>query len=455
MKVMAANSTFSDVLTLIETTITDFVNTVQAAINTAPTGAVQSGIDFGALESANGLFLQLGGDTIQVFAQDYEAIITEVLAAATLASSIVGNIESAISIGVDAGGKAGFAVAAAAATADTVTSVLAQAQAAATATLNAFTTYYAALTNPTPSTNPNSVQLSTSPNLPSGNELQVLGGYILFQQQINNYLNSLPTTVGAANESNAGVIALLQNLITAENNLTTLLGEIQTNMTYEQASALTGLNVQLVYNAGAILGDADLVAVTFALWALEGLTGTPASVTIAGAYTVPIPAGTKYMDIVLIGGAGAGGGYDTPGSGTGGDGEATTATPTGGSTLTANGGTGGASSTTALASAGASAGTEFFDGRTYTGGTGGALGYSSAGGTGGAPGGAGGGGASALIIGGQGGTAGEWAEQTLAVTAEMTEITGTVGAGGTGGASSSTEPGGAGAPGAAYFYFYS
>lgn len=381
-------------------------------------------------------------------------MITEVLAAATLASSIAGNIETAISIGVDAG-KPGFAVAAAAATADTVTSVLAQAQAAAAATLNAFTTYYAALTNPTPSTNPDSVQLSTSPNLPSGNELQVLGGYILFQQQINDYLNSLPTTVGAANESNAGVIGLLQNLITAENNLMTLLDEIETNMTYEQASALTGLNVQLVYNAGAILGDADLVAVTFALWALEGLTGTPASVTTAGAYTVPIPAGTKYMDIVLIGGAGAGGGYDTPGSGTGGDGEATTATPTGGSTLTANGGTGGASSQTALASAGASAGTEFFDGRTYTGGTGGALGYSSAGANGTAPGGGGGGGASALIIGGQGGTAGEWAEQTLAVTAEMTEITGTVGAGGTGGASSSTEPGGNGAPGAAYFYFYS
>lgn len=446
---MAADSIFSSVLTLIETTITDFVNTVQAALNTAPTGAVQSGIDFGALESANGLFLQLGGDTIQVFAQDFEAIITEVLAAATLATSIVSDIESAISIGVAAGGKAGFAVASAADTTDTVTSVLAEAQAAATAALTAYTTYYTGLTTP----NPN--QLSTSPNLPSGNELQVLGGYILFQQQINAYLNSLPTTVGAANESNAGVIALLQNLITVENNLVTLLDEIETNMTYEQASALTGLNVQLVYYAGTILGDADLVAVTFALWALEGLTGTPASVTTAGPYTVPIPAGTKYMDIVLIGGAGAGGGYNVAGSGTGGDGEATTATPTGGSTLTANGGTGGASSQTALASAGASAGTEFFDGRTYTGGTGGALGYSSVGGNGTAPGGAGGGGASSLIIGGQGGTAGEWAEQTLAVTADMTEITGTVGAGGTGGASSSTELGGNGAPGAAYFYFYS
>ncbi|MBS9534062.1 hypothetical protein KIH27_10750 [Mycobacterium sp. M1] len=432
----------SDAFTLFDNTITAAVNTARALVNTAPTGGVQSGIDFGALGSADLYFLQVGGDVGQVFAQDFEAVIMEVLTAGILASSIVTNIESGIAIGA-AAPKAVAAAATPAATSDTVSSVLAQAQQAATAALTAAQSSFST-----------AKEQPLTDNLPSGNELQVLGGHILFQQAINTFLNSLPASVSGGNESNAGMIATLQNLLLMEQNVVTILSEIDTNNIYEQPVALTGLNVALVLTDAAILTDVSLASITYALWALEGFTGELVTVNTAGAYSVPIPAGTKYMDIVLIGGAGGGGGYNVAGSGTGGDGGATTATPTGGSTLTAAGGIGGASSQTAIASAGASAGTEFFDGRTYTGGTGGALGYSSVGGNGTAPGGGGGGGASALVIGGQGGAAGQWAEQTLAVTADMTEITGTIGEGGIGGASSSTELGGNGAIGAAFFYFY-
>lgn len=292
-------------------------------------------------------------------------------------------------------------------------------------------------------------------NVPAGFEAQLLGGQILFQQDISAFLTSLPATVSDANESNAVLIATLQNLLLIEQDLNNTLSQIDTNDNYEQSIALTALNVVVVADDALILTDVAVAAVFYAAFALEALTGDLVTVSTPGAYSVTVPSGATYADLVVIGGGGGGGGYDTAGAGTGGAGAATTATPTGGSTLTAAGGTGGASSETANATAGGSPGNESFDGQTYDGGAGGAVGYNGPGGNGAAPGAGGGGGGAFGSYGGAGGTAGAWAAETIAITEGITAITGTVGAGGTAGAAINSAHGGTGGPGKAFFYFYS
>jgi hypothetical protein len=87
---------FSDAQTLFDNTVTTSVTNARAQVNTAPPGAVQSGIDFAALGSADLDFLQLAGDVGIVFAQDFEAPISELLSAGILATGIISNIEGAI-----------------------------------------------------------------------------------------------------------------------------------------------------------------------------------------------------------------------------------------------------------------------------------------------------------------------------------------------------------------------
>ncbi|WP_343577733.1 hypothetical protein [Mycobacterium sp.] len=65
--------------------------------NTSPPGAVQSGIDYNALITAVGDFGLLTADAVNVFAEDFQAAITEALAAANLATSIVIAVEGGIS----------------------------------------------------------------------------------------------------------------------------------------------------------------------------------------------------------------------------------------------------------------------------------------------------------------------------------------------------------------------
>jgi hypothetical protein len=94
--------TFSDAQTMWANTVNPAVTNAQAKVNTAPPGAVQSGIDFAALGSADLNFLQVAGDAANVFAQDFEAAITETLLAANLAAGIIGDIEAAIGLGLKA-----------------------------------------------------------------------------------------------------------------------------------------------------------------------------------------------------------------------------------------------------------------------------------------------------------------------------------------------------------------
>lgn len=325
----------------------------------------------------------------------------------------------------------------------TVSSVLAQVQAEATTNLDTITSVYqACLAEP-------------AQNLPAGFEGQVLGGHFLFQQNISAYLNSLPSSLSPTNDASPGLIQTMEDLLAIQQNLNNILNEIQTNDTYQQPVSLTILNILLLLADAEILFDVAVAALAYAAFALEALTGHLVSVGASGSYTVPIPSGTTFVDIVLLGAGGAGGGYDAAGSGTGGNGGSTTATPAGGSTLTAAGGVGGASSTGSANSAGGSPGTTVFDNQTYIGGHGGAAGSNGPGGGGGAPGAAGGGGGSFGSYGGVGGTAGAWTTTTIPVTSGMTSITGSVGAGGTGGASSDGATGGNGANGEAFFYFYS
>jgi hypothetical protein len=429
---------------LLEGTINPSVTNAQAAVNTAPPGAVQSDIDFTALGTALDDYVQVAADVGNVFAQTFMATITENLLIASLVTSIIGDIEAAVAIGV------GFiprtaVVAAAAAPAATVTasSVLAQVQQQATANLASVNTVF------------QDARSEPGSNFPAGLEAQVLGGQILFQQDINAVLSSLPASLSPANDSNAGLISTLQNLLLVEQNLSTILTQIDTYDHLEQPISLTGLNVAVILADTAILTDVSLAAFTYAAFAYQALSKQLVTVSAPGAYTVNVPSGAKYVDLVLIGGGAGGGGYDTPGSGTGGNGGNTTATPAGGSTLTAAGGLGGASSTGSTASAGAPAGSETFDGYTYGGGPGGAAGYNSAGGNGTAPGGGGGGGGAFGNYGGAGGAAGVWAAETIAIPSGTTTITGSVGAGGTGGATSIAEPGGTGGNGEAFFRFYS
>lgn len=328
-------------------------------------------------------------------------------------------------------------------TTPTVSSVLAQVQQEITTTATSLNTIF------------QNAKAQPAGNIPASFEAQLLGGQIVFQQDIDAVINSFPSSVSDANESNEILIATLQNLLLTEQNLNTLFTEIDTNNNLEQPISLTGLNALLVAADANILLDVNFAFAAYALFALEALTGELFTVSTVGDYTVDVPAGSTFVDIVLVGGGGGGGGYQNPGYGTGGNGGATTATPAGGATLTAAGGTGGASATN-TATAGGSPGTESFDGQTYTGGTGGAVGYNGVGGNGTAPGAGGGGGGAFGSYGGVGGTAGVWAAETIAITADITTITGIVGAGGTGGSGTTTATnGGAGAIGRAFFYFYS
>ena len=441
-------TTLSQVQALyLEPTINPAITNAQAAVNTAPPGAVQSDIDFTALGTALLDYVQVAGDVGNVFAQTFFATITENLAIAQLVAGIIGDIEGAISAATGIVGVAKDVADTPAATpAATVTasSVLVQVQQQATANLNSVNTVF------------QDARSEPGSNFPAGLEAQVLGGQILFQQDINAVLNSLPASLSATNDSNAGLISTLQNLLLNQQNLSTILTQIDTYDHLEQPISLTGLNVAVILADTAILTDVSLAAFTYAAFAYEALSKQLVTVSAPGAYTVNVPSGAKYVDLVLVGGGAGGGGYDTAGSGTGGPGGATTATPAGGSTLTAAGGLGGASSETATASAGGSAGSETFDGYTYGGGNGGAAGSNSVGGNGTAPGGGGGGGGAFGSYGGVGGGAGVWAAETIAIPSGMTTITGSVGAGGTGGTSTDAFAlGGTGGNGEAFFRFYS
>ncbi len=89
--------TFSDVITSLEGALESAAEL--AVVNTSPAGAVQSGIDFVALATAFTDFGQLSGDVIQVFAQDFQAVISEALAAGSLATGIIADIEAAVGLG--------------------------------------------------------------------------------------------------------------------------------------------------------------------------------------------------------------------------------------------------------------------------------------------------------------------------------------------------------------------
>jgi hypothetical protein len=93
----APASSFSDVITSLEGALASAAEL--AVVNTSPPGAVQSGIDFVALATAFADFGQLSGDVIQVFAQDFEAVITEALSAADLAAGIIADIEAGVALG--------------------------------------------------------------------------------------------------------------------------------------------------------------------------------------------------------------------------------------------------------------------------------------------------------------------------------------------------------------------
>jgi hypothetical protein len=72
-------------------------------VNPTPPGVVQGGIDYDALLTALADFGLVTADAVNVFAEDFQAIILEALTAGLLASSIVANIEDAIQTPTDAG----------------------------------------------------------------------------------------------------------------------------------------------------------------------------------------------------------------------------------------------------------------------------------------------------------------------------------------------------------------
>jgi hypothetical protein len=84
----------SDALTAFETAITSPTVTT----NTAPPGAVQSAINYGALITAVADYGLLTADAANVFAEDFQAAITELLAAGTLAASIVSAIAAVAAV---------------------------------------------------------------------------------------------------------------------------------------------------------------------------------------------------------------------------------------------------------------------------------------------------------------------------------------------------------------------
>jgi hypothetical protein len=439
-------SPFPYVTSVLSLEVNPAVTAASLALNTSPPGAVQSGIDFNALVSLALDFAVEAGNVGNVFAQMFEAVISEVLAAANLAAGIVSDIEGAITIGITAG-KAGAAAAAASSTAttETVSSVVAQVQQQAASNLTLVNSVFQ---------DAQTQASGTYGNDTAGLEAQVLGGQVLVQRDVNAFLNSLPSTLSPDNDSNSLLLAAMQNLLLILQNQNNTLNQIKTYQDLVQPIDLTIANISLILEDANIVLDVAFAAITYAYFVYELLVGELVSVTTVGNYTVAIPTGATWVDVVLIAGGPGGGGYDTPGAGTGSAGGATTATPNGGATITATSGPGGASATGTTASAGGSPGNLSYDGEFYGGGYGGGAGYNGAGGNGTAPGGSGGGGASYASYGGAGGSANTWTTTTIQITSGMTEFTGTVGAGGTGGAAENTAVGGHGAAGAAYFRFY-
>lgn len=82
------------------TTMTDALNAFNTAMNnatattnTSPPGAVQAGINYGALITAVADFGLLSADAFNVFLQDFDVAINDAFNAANLALSIVSVIE--------------------------------------------------------------------------------------------------------------------------------------------------------------------------------------------------------------------------------------------------------------------------------------------------------------------------------------------------------------------------
>lgn len=447
---MTSPYTFSEALQLVQSTVDDttLVTNFVANSSTVPPGVAMIEADVDALLNLALYYGQVGGDLVNVFAQQFQAIILETLAAATLASSIVGNIEAAISIAT-APAKPPGAFAALSAS-PTASEVLVQVQAQSAAALAALNTAFNDVNNPD-----NIPAFNTT----AGIEAQFLGGQILFQQNLDTFLNSLPSTLTPVEDSNAGLIASLQNLLLILTNLTTIFPQIYTNCLYAQPISLVLYNFVVFLGDSGIMLDIFNIATTYGGFAYELLVGgSPVINETPGSYSVAIPTGATWVDIILLGAGAGGGGYNTSPV-PGGNGGNTTATPTGGSTYTAAGGTGGIGGDTVAATPGSSTNplvlsyNGYID--AYTGGIGGNAGYGGPGGGSIGPGGGGGGGADGTTHGGSGGSAGAWATFTIPITAGMTEITGTIGAPGQGGAATNSAHGGNGGPGMAVLRFYS
>jgi hypothetical protein len=451
---MTSPYTFSEALQLVESTVDDttIVTNFVANTSTVPPGVAMIEADINALLNLALYYGQVGGDLVNVFAQQFQAIILETLAAAQLASSIVGNIEQAIAIALVPPAAAANPTLAAAATSSppTASQVLAQVQQQSAAALTALNTAFTDINDQT-----------TIPafNTTAGIEAQFVGGQILFQQNLDTFLNSLPSTLTPAEDANQGLIASLQNLLLILTNLTEIFPQIYTNCLYAQPISLVLYNFIVFLGDSAIMLDIFNVATTYGGFAYDLLVGgSPVIFETPGSYSVAIPTGATWVDIILLGAGAGGGGYNTSPV-PGGNGGNTTATPTGGSTYTAGGGYGGIGGDTVAATPGSSTNplilsyNGYID--AYTGGIGGNAGYAGPGGGSIGPGGGGGGGGDATTHGGSGGNAGAWATFTIPITAGMTEITGTIGAPGQGGAATNTAHGGNGGPGMAVFRFYS
>jgi hypothetical protein len=445
---MTSPYTFSEALALVEATVdgTTLVTNLVANTSTVPPGVAMIEADVNALLNLTLYYGQVAGDAVNVFAEQFQAIILETLAAASLASSIVGNIESAIQIGSATAGHASPA----AGGNPTASEVLAQVQQQSAAALTALNTAF---------TDINDQTIIPAFNTTAGIEAQFVGGQILFQQNLDTFLNSLPSTLTPAEDANAGLIASLQNLLYILTNLTAIFPQIYTSCLYAQPISLVNYNFIVFLGDSGIMIDIANIALTYGGFAYDLLVGgSPVIYETPGSYSVPIPTGATWVDIILLGAGGGGGGYNTQPV-PGGNGGNTTATPTGGSTYTAGGGYGGIGGSTVAATPGSSTNplilsyNGYID--AYTGGIGGNAGYAGPGGGSIGPGGGGGGGGAASTYGGSGGNAGAWATFTIPITAGMTEITGTIGAVGQGGAATNTATGGNGGPGMAVFRFYS
>jgi hypothetical protein len=444
---MTSPYTFSEALALVEATVdgTTLVTNLVANTSTVPPGVAMIEADVNALINLNLYYGQVGGDLVNVFAEQFQAIILETLAAATLASSIVNNVEGAIQIG---SGTAGHA---AAATGNpTASEVLAQVQQQSAAALAALNTAF---------TDINDQTKIPAFNTTAGIEAQFVGGQILFQQNLDTFLKSLPATLTPTEDANPFLISSLQNLLYILTNLTTIFPQIYTNCFYAQPISLVNYNFIVFLGDSGIMIDIANIALTYGGFAYDLLVGgSPVIFETPGSYSVAIPTGATWVDIILLGAGGGGGGYNSQPV-PGGNGGNTTATPTGGSTYTASGGYGGTGGSTVAATPGSSTNplilsyNGYID--AYTGGIGGNAGYAGPGGGSIGPGGGGGGGGDATTHGGSGGNAGAWATFTIPITAGMTEITGTIGAVGQGGAATNTAKGGNGGSGMAVFRFYS